>query len=72
MDCKIVPLGEVQTCLCDIFMRNVGNVLDKAILMDCLQIPSETGLRVAINKLKNTANLKIKNIRAVGYVLEES
>lgn len=72
MDSKIVPLGEVQTLLCDIFMRNLGNVLDKTILMDCLPIPSDTGLRVAINKLKNTTNMKIKNIRGIGYVLEKS
>lgn len=72
MDSKIIPLGEVQVCLCDIFMRNIGNTLDKTILMDCLQIPSDTGLRVAINKLKNTTNLKIRNIRGIGYILEKS
>jgi len=70
MDSKIVPLGEVQVCLCDIFMRNIGNTLDKTILMDCLQIPSDAALRVAINKLKNTTEMKIRNIRGIGYMLE--
>jgi len=68
----IVSLGEVQSCLCDIFMSNIGNVLDKTILMECLQHPSDTALRVALNKLKNITELPIKNIRGVGYILEKS
>ncbi|MDF1876299.1 response regulator transcription factor [Sulfurimonas sp. SAG-AH-194-L11] len=66
-----VSLGEVQECLCDIFMNNIGNVLDKSILMDCLVKPSDTALRVALNKLKQTTMLPIKNIRGVGYILEK-
>lgn len=69
---KIVPLGEVQECLCDVFMRNIGNVLDKTILMDCLVHPSESALRVALNKFKHITGLDIKNIRGVGYILEKS
>ena len=72
IDDKIVSLGEVQECLCDIFMNNIGNVLDKSILMDCLLQPSDTALRVAINKFKTTTSLPIKNIRGVGYIFEKS
>ncbi len=72
VDNTIVSLGEVQVCLCDIFMHNIGNVLDKTILMDCLLSHSETALRVALNKLKNTINLPIKNIRGIGYMLEKN
>jgi DNA-binding response OmpR family regulator len=72
IDDKLIPLGEVQECLCDIFMGNIGNVLDKSILMDCLVHPSDSALRVALNKLKQTTNLPIKNIRGVGYILEKS
>ncbi len=72
VDGKLTALGEVQECLCDIFMSNIGNVLDKSILMDCLTQPSDTALRVAINKLKHTTNLPIKNVRGVGYILEKS
>ena len=72
IDDKIVPLGEVQECICDAFMINIGSVIDKSILIDCLQSPSDTGLRVAINKFKQTTNLEIKNIRGVGYILEKS
>jgi len=72
IDGKIVSLGEVQECLCDIFFRNIGNVLDKSILMDCLVTPSDTALRVALNKLKQTTKLPIKNVRGIGYVFEKS
>ena len=72
IDEKLVALGEVQECLCDIFMHNIGQVLDKTILMDCLVHPSDTALRVAINKLKQTTGLEIKNVRGVGYILEKS
>jgi len=72
VDGKIISLGEVQECLCDIFMNNIGNVLDKTILMDCLLHPSDAALRVALNKLKNITKLPIKNVRGVGYILEKS
>jgi DNA-binding response OmpR family regulator len=72
IDGNIVALGEVQECLCDIFMHNIGNVLDKSILMDCLLHPSDSALRVALNKFKHITDLPIKNIRGVGYILEKS
>ena len=72
IDERIVSLGEVQECICDAFLRNIGSVLDKTILMDCLQSPSGTALRVAINKFKQTTSLEIKNIRGIGYILEKS
>ena len=67
----IVSLGEVQSCLFDTFIHNIGNVLDKEILLECMEHPSDTALRVAINKLRNTLNIDIKNIRGVGYSLEK-
>jgi DNA-binding response OmpR family regulator len=36
VDGKVVSLGEVQECLCDLFLHNINQVLDKTILMDCL------------------------------------
>jgi DNA-binding response OmpR family regulator len=72
IDGAIVSLGEVQECLCDVFMTNIGKVLDKSILMDCLTHPSQSALRVALNKFKQITNLAIKNVRGVGYILEKS
>jgi DNA-binding response OmpR family regulator len=68
---EILSLGEVQQCLCDFFMRNIGDVLDKTILMECLNHSSDIALRVALNKLKQTTGLKIKNIRGIGYSVEK-
>jgi len=67
-----VSLGEVQEALCDVFMQNIGNVLDKSILMDCLVHPSDTALRVALTKFKQTTGVSIKNIRGIGYMLEKN
>jgi len=69
---EILVLGEVQERLFKIFTQNIGSVLDKEILFDCLENPSPTALRVAITKLKQTTGLKIQNLRGIGYTLEQS
>jgi len=69
-DTHIVSLGEVQEKLFELFMTNKNQVLDKEILLDCLEKPSSTALRTAITKLKNKTGLDIKNLRGVGYTLE--
>jgi DNA-binding response OmpR family regulator len=63
-------LGEVQERLLEMFLSNKNQVLDKEILLECLEKPSATALRVAINKLKQTTGLNIVNVRGVGYSLE--
>jgi DNA-binding response OmpR family regulator len=71
-DGHIISLGEVQERLFELFISNMGQVLDKEILMDCLERPSSTALRTAITKLKHTTEMNIKNLRGVGYTLEQS
>jgi len=71
-DGHIISLGEVQERLFELFISNMGQVLDKDILMDCLERPSSTALRTAITKLKHTTGMDIKNLRGVGYTLEQS
>lgn len=71
-DGKILSLGEVQERLFKLFIENIGGVLDKEILLSCLDHPSPTALRVAITKLKQTTGLNIQNLRGVGYTLEQS
>jgi len=66
---EVLALGEVQEKLFDLFIHNIDNVLDKSILMETLERPSPTALRVAITKLKQTTGLKIQNLRGVGYIL---
>lgn len=65
-----LSLGEVQQRLFREFYHNQDRVIDKELLLECLENPSSTALRVAINKLKQTTGLPIENVRGVGYVLE--
>lgn len=67
---KHLSLGEVQQKLFKEFYRHKGRIVDKEDLLECLEHPSSTALRVAINKLKQTTGLPIENVRGVGYVLE--
>lgn len=69
---KRLSLGEVQEKLFKLFYQNRGKIILKDELLECLEIPSSSALRVAINKLKQTTGLPIENIRGVGYVLEAS
>jgi DNA-binding response OmpR family regulator len=69
-DGHIIVLGETQERLFDIFIQNIGQVLDKDALLECLEKPTPTALRVAITKLKQTTGLNIKNLRGIGYTLE--
>jgi DNA-binding response OmpR family regulator len=67
-----ISLGEVQMALLKIFITNIGQTIPKEVLFDCLEHPSETALRVALNKLKHTTNWELTNIRSIGYKVEKS
>ncbi|MFT5659435.1 MAG: two-component system response regulator QseB [Sulfurimonas sp.] len=67
---NIIGFGEVQEKLFHTFINNIGQILDKEILLECLEKPSHIALRTAITKLKQTTGLNIKNIRSIGYTLE--
>ena len=69
-DGSAIALGGVQERLFDLFIHNIDQVLDKDILLESLEKPSPTALRVALTKLKQTTGLNIKNLRGVGYILE--
>ena len=69
-DGSAIALGEVQERLFDLFIHNIDQVLDKELLLESLERPSPTALRVALTKLKQTTGLNIKNLRGVGYILE--
>lgn len=65
-----IALGEVQEQLFSLFIRNIGKVVTQDMLLDCLEKPSSSALRVALTKLKQTTGLNIKNLRSVGYIVE--
>lgn len=67
---RLITLGDVQLPMLRLFIQNVGRTLTKESLFDLMEHPSDSALRVAINKLKTTTNWEIQNVRAVGYRLE--
>lgn len=69
-DGQTIALGEVQERLFGLFIRNIGEVITQDMLLECLEKPSSSALRVALTKLKQTAGLNIKNLRSVGYIVE--
>lgn len=69
-DGATIALGEVQEQLFSLFIRNIGKVVTQDMLLDCLEKPSSSALRVALTKLKQTTGLNIKNLRSVGYIVE--
>ncbi len=67
---SVIALGEVQLRLFGLFMSRIGVLIDNEELLEALDHPSPTALRVAINKLRHATGLQITNIRSVGYRLE--
>lgn len=71
-DGKLLSLGDVQLPFLRLFITNIGRTLSKESLFDLMEHPSDSALRVAINKLKSTTEWEIQNIRSVGYRIEKS
>ncbi len=63
-------LSEMLMQMLHIFLTNQNTVILKEELMECMEHPTSSALRVAINKLKQQTSLEIKNIRGTGYILE--
>lgn len=71
-DGNSIYLTQVQLKLFELFINNTNRIITKDELYDCLEKPTENALRFHINKLKNSTDLNIKNIRGSGYILEKS
>ena len=69
---EIVHLGKVQLNIFDLLISNIGILIEKDELLNCLDKYSEFALRTAINKLKNNTGLDIKNVRGLGYIVDKS
>lgn len=72
MQGKVVSLGELQFLFFDILIHNIGKTIPKERFLDVMEHPSENGMRVALNKLKQITQWDIQNIRGVGYRIEKS
>jgi len=68
---NFVILSSIMAKLFHLFIINKNKVVATHLLLDELRSPNSNALRVNMSKLKAKLNLEIKNIKGVGYVLEE-
>jgi len=68
---ELVHLSNIMSGLFHLFMSNKNKLVPTHLLLDELLSPNANALRVNITKLKGKLNVKIKNIKGVGYMLEE-
>ncbi|BAF71739.1 response regulator transcription factor [Sulfurovum sp. NBC37-1] len=69
---KLVSLGEVSTQIFDLFIHNIGRVINKTELYECMNNPGPNALRFHISNINKITGIEIKNIRGRGYILEQS
>jgi DNA-binding response OmpR family regulator len=65
-----IYLSYAQFRLFDILFKNIGQIVNKEILLEVSEYGSDNALRVAIKKLKTIFDINIKNIRGLGYTIE--
>jgi len=70
MDGEALHLSKMQMALFKIFIHNINRKVMKEDIMELTAIRSESALRVAITKLRNTTGLNIQNLHGIGYRLE--
>ena len=66
-----VGLSKVMAGLFHQLIVNKNRIVATDVLLDELNAPNTNALRVNLNKLKTKLSLEIRNIKGVGYVLEE-
>jgi len=72
IDNKTVSLGEIGAEIFDLFICNLDKVITKDTLYECMNNPSPSALRFHISNIQKLTGIHIKNIRGVGYTLEQS
>jgi len=70
-DGKTVGLSDVLRNIFHELMVQKDKIVPHETLVDFLEHPNPNALRVNLSKLKTKLNLDIKNVRGVGYMLEE-
>ena len=68
---KVVGLSNILATIFHELITQKNKIVVTNTLLDALISPNSNALRVNISKLKNKLNLDIKNIKGVGYMLEE-
>jgi len=68
---EYIALTEVLGNIFHTFILSKNKIVPLGVLYEFLEHPNPNALRVNLSKLKSKLNLDIKNIRGVGYILEE-
>ena len=63
-------LSPMLACMLHLFLTNQDKIVLKEQLLDCMEHPTSSALRVALTKLKQQTGLEITNVRGIGYTLE--
>ena len=71
-DNKEIFLTEIQSKIFSELVENIGQVVETETLYNLIENSSNSALRFHINKLRNILEIEIKNIRGIGYILEDS
>ena len=67
---EVVDVGEIRREIWKILVENAGQTIDKGVLLELLDHPSDQALRFHISKLNQKLGIRITNVRGVGYRLE--
>lgn len=68
---KSISMGNYEQLILEELIKNKGKTITKDSLLEIMDNNNETALRVILNKIKKKTNINIKNIRGVGYKIEE-
>ena len=70
-DNKVINIPQIDKEIFLLLLKNCSNIVDKNLIFDVMEKPSDVGLRVHIAKIKKLLQVDIKNIRGQGYRLEK-
>jgi len=68
---KLISLGEVATLIFELFINNIDKIILKDELYECMNNPTPSALRFHISNINKLTGINIKNIRGVGYIIEQ-
>jgi len=70
-DKQNINIPQIDKDIFLLFLKNIGNIVDKNLIFDLMEKPTDVGLRVHITKIKKLLHVDITNIRGQGYRLEK-
>lgn len=68
---ELLVLGEVSTLIFELFINNIGRIILKEEIYECMNNPSPNALRFQISNINKLTDIDIKNVRGIGYIIEQ-